>query len=60
MLVLSRGKGEKIMIGDNIIIAVVELRHDRVRLGIEAPKEVPVHREEVYESIKRQEKGMPK
>lgn len=56
MLVLSRKKNEKIIIGDDIVIAVVEIRADKVRLGIEAPKEVPVHREEVYEAIKISEK----
>jgi carbon storage regulator len=44
MLVLSRAKNESIIIGDNIIIMVVEVRDGKVRLGIEAPKEVPVHR----------------
>ena len=48
MLVLSRRRGEKIVIGDDITIEVVEVRGDKVRLGIVAPKEVTVHREEVY------------
>jgi carbon storage regulator len=56
MLVLSRHKNEEIKIGDNIRVAVVEIRGDKVRLGIEAPKEVPVHRREVSEAIMR-EKG---
>jgi carbon storage regulator len=51
MLVLSRKKDESIVINDNITIVVVEIRGDKVRLGIEAPKEVPVHRREVFESI---------
>ena len=51
MLVLSRKKNESIVINDNITIVVVEIRGDKVRLGIEAPKEVPVHRREVYDSI---------
>jgi carbon storage regulator len=51
MLVLSRKKDEAIVINDNITIVVVEIRGDKVRLGIEAPKEVPVHRREVFESI---------
>jgi carbon storage regulator len=55
MLVLSRLKGQKIRIGDDIIIEVVEMRGDKCRLGIVAPKETPVHREEVYESIKREQ-----
>ncbi len=53
MLVLSRKKNESIVINDNITIVVVEIRGDKVRLGIEAPKEVPVHRNEVYEAIRR-------
>ena len=51
MLVLSRKKDESIVINDNITIVVVEIRGDKVRLGIEAPKEVPVHRREVFDSI---------
>jgi len=54
MLVLSRQRDESIMIGDNIVITVVDIRGDKVRLGIDAPKEVPVHRQEVYEAIKRE------
>ena len=53
MLVLSRKKNESIVINDDITIVVVEIRGDKVRLGIEAPKEVPVHRHEVYEAIRR-------
>lgn len=55
MLVLSRKKDEKIVIGDNISIMVVEIRGDKVRLGIDAPREVSVHRREVYDAIKRKE-----
>jgi carbon storage regulator len=55
MLVLSRKKNESIVINNDITIVVVEIRGDKVRLGIEAPKEVPVHRREVYEAIKRSE-----
>ena len=51
MLVLSRQRDESIIIGDNIIITIVDIRGDKVRLGIEAPQEVPVHRQEVYEAI---------
>lgn len=54
MLVLSRKKNESIIINDNITIVIVEIRGDKVRLGIEAPKEIPVHRKEVYEAIQRQ------
>ena len=55
MLVLSRKKNESIVINNDITIVVVEIRGDKVRLGVEAPKEVPVHRREVYEAIKRNE-----
>jgi carbon storage regulator len=53
MLVLSRKRDERIVIGDNIVITVVEVRGDKVRLGIEAPTEVPVHRQEVLEAMRR-------
>jgi len=55
MLVLSRKKDEKIMIGDSITLMVIEIKNDKVRLGIEAPKDVTVHREEVYAAIKEQD-----
>lgn len=54
MLVLSRKKNESIIINDNITLTVVEIRGDKVRLGIDAPKEVTVHRREVYEAIQNQ------
>ncbi|RCS47707.1 carbon storage regulator [Bremerella cremea] len=57
MLVLSRKKNESIVINNDITIVVVEIRGDKVRLGVEAPKEVPVHRREVYDAIKRNENG---
>ena len=57
MLVLSRKKNESIVINDDITIVVVEIRGDKVRLGIEAPKEVPVHRNEVYEAIRRNQQA---
>ena len=53
MLVLSRKKNESIVINNDITVVVVEIRGDKVRLGVEAPKEVPVHRKEVYDAIKR-------
>ncbi len=53
MLVLSRKKNESIVINNDITLVVVEIRGDKVRLGVEAPKEVPVHRREVYEAIQR-------
>ena len=55
MLVLSRHKDEQIMIGDNIIITVVDIRGDKVRVGIDAPKDIPVHRQEVYAAILREQ-----
>ena len=51
MLVLSRQRGESIRIGDNIEIMIVDIRGDKVRLGITAPRDMPVHRQEVYEAI---------
>lgn len=56
MLVLSRKKEESIVIADNIVITVVEIRGDKVRLGIVAPKDVPVHREEVHNAIQQEQK----
>ena len=53
MLVLSRQRDESIMIGDKVVITIVDIRGDKVRLGIQAPEEIPVHRQEVYEAIKR-------
>ena len=55
MLVLSRKKNESIVINDNIVVTVVDVRGDKVRLGIEAPKEIPVHRREVYDAIHAKE-----
>jgi carbon storage regulator len=54
MLVLSRQRDETIIIGDDIEITVVDIRGEKVRLGINAPAHVPVHRKEVYEAIKRE------
>lgn len=54
MLVLSRQRDESIIIGDNVVITIVDVRGDKVKLGIEAPKEIPVHRREVYEAIQRE------
>jgi carbon storage regulator len=55
MLVLSRKKNESIIINDNIVVMVVEIQGGKVRLGIEAPKEVAVHRREIYEAIRNSE-----
>lgn len=52
MLVLSRQRDGQIMIGDEIVITVVDIRGDKVRLGISAPGKIPVHRREIYEAIK--------
>ena len=54
MLVLSRQRDESIIIGDEIKITIVDIRGDKVRLGIEAPTQIPVHRQEVYEAIQRE------
>jgi carbon storage regulator len=54
MLVLSRHRDESIMIGDDVVITIVDIRGDKVRLGIQAPTEIPVHRQEVYEAIQRE------
>ncbi len=54
MLVLSRQRDETIMIGDEVEITIVDIRGDKVRLGIDAPRSVQVHRKEVYEAIKRE------
>jgi carbon storage regulator len=54
MLVLSRQRDQSIIIGDNIVVTVVDIRGDKVRLGIDAPSEIPVHRREVYEAIQRE------
>lgn len=57
MLVLSRKKGERVLIGDDIELIVTDIRGDKVRIGIEAPKEIPVHRSEVYEAIQAKRKA---
>jgi len=54
MLVLSRQRDESIMIGDDVVLTIVDIRGDKVRLGIQAPGEIPVHRQEVYEAIQRE------
>lgn len=52
MLVLTRHRNEQILIGDNVVITIVDIRGDKVRLGIEAPREIPVHRQEVADRIR--------
>jgi len=54
MLVLSRHRDESIMIGDNVVVTIVDIRGDKVRLGIDAPQDIPVHRQEVYDAIQRE------
>lgn len=58
MLVLSRHRDESIMIGDNIVVTVVDIRGDKVRLGINAPTDIPVHRQEVFDAIVRQNQSL--
>lgn len=60
MLVLSRQRDESIMIGDNVVVTIVDIRGDKVRLGIQAPTEIPVHRQEVYEAIQRENRELAK
>ena len=57
MLVLSRHRDESIMIGDDVVVTIVDIRGDKVRLGIEAPQHIPVHRQEVYEAIQRENRN---
>ncbi len=57
MLVLSRQKDESIMIGDEVEITIVDVRGDKVRLGITAPKSIAVHRREIYDAIQREKKA---
>ena len=54
MLVLSRYKDQSIYIGDDIVVTIVDVRGDRIRLGVEAPANVPVHRQEIYEQIQQE------
>lgn len=54
MLILSRNKGQKIMINDDIVLSVIEINGDQVRIGIEAPSNISIYREEIYEAIKLQ------
>ncbi len=53
MLVLSRKRDEKVVIGNSIVVTVVEVRGDKVRLGFQAPREIPIHRHEVWQAIQR-------
>ena len=60
MLVLSRQRDESIIIGDDVVVTVVDVRGDKVRLGIDAPIEISVHRREVYEAIQRENRQAAK
>jgi carbon storage regulator len=57
MLVVSRARDETVMIGDDIEVTVLDVRGDRVRLGFTAPRDVPVHRKEVYDAIRRENRA---
>lgn len=57
MLVLSRHRNQQIVIGDDIVVTVVEIRGDKVRLGIDAPTHIPVHRREVWDALRRREEA---
>jgi len=59
MLVLSRHKDEKIRVGHDIVITVIDIRGDKVRIGVDAPQDVPVHRQEVYAAIARNTNALP-
>jgi len=60
MLALTRKKGESIIIGDNIEVKILDIEGDRVRLGIEAPREISIHRQEVYKQIQEENKAASK
>lgn len=59
MLVLSRKQDEKIIIGDSITLMVVSIQGDKVRLGIDAPRDVSIHREEIYKTINSENQQAP-
>ncbi|MFZ2236992.1 MAG: carbon storage regulator CsrA [Dokdonella sp.] len=59
MLILTRRVGETLMIGDEVTVTVLGVKGNQVRIGINAPKDVAVHREEIYERIKREQAGLP-
>jgi carbon storage regulator len=57
MLILTRRVGETLMIGDEVTVTVLGVKGNQVRIGVNAPKEIPVHREEIYERIKREQEA---
>ena len=59
MLILTRRVGETVMIGNDVTVTVLGVKGNQVRVGINAPKNVAVHREEIYERIKREQQGDP-
>lgn len=59
MLILTRRVGETVMIGDNVAITVLGVKGNQVRVGIKAPKDTPVHREEIFERIRRENEELP-
>ncbi len=57
MLILTRRVGETLMIGDEVTVTVLGVKGNQVRIGVNAPKDIAVHREEIYERIKREQEG---
>jgi carbon storage regulator len=58
MLILTRRVNEKLMVGDDVTVTVLSISGNQVRIGVNAPRHVPVHREEIYEKVKRQQSGV--